>query len=70
MGGNFLFLIHDVEGARGLARCQKLSELDKALGIRSSFNFVLEGEYRVPDSLRAELEQDGFEVGVPDFHHD
>ncbi len=61
---------HDVEGARGLARCRKLAELDKALGIRASFNFVPEGEYRVPDSLRADLEREGFEIGVHDLSHD
>lgn len=69
-GKEFAFVVtHDVEGARGLARCRKLADLDKALGIRASFNFVPEGEYRVPDTLRATLEQEGFEVGVHDLHH-
>jgi hypothetical protein len=44
--------------------------MDKALGFRSSFNFVPEGEYRLPDSLRLFLDQEGFEVGVHDLHHD
>lgn len=70
-GKKFAFVLtHDVESALGLARCQKLMQLDKALGLRSSFNFVPEGEYRVPDSLRVSLEQDGFEVGIHDLHHD
>lgn len=70
-GKKFAFVItHDVEGARGLAQCGKLAELDKALGVRASFNFVPEAEYRVPDSLRADLEGDGFEVGVHDLYHD
>jgi hypothetical protein len=70
-GKQFAFVVtHDVEGARGLARCQQLMELEKALGVRSSFNFVPEGEYRVPDTLRTVLEQEGFEVGVHDLHHD
>jgi peptidoglycan/xylan/chitin deacetylase (PgdA/CDA1 family) len=47
-----------------------LAELDKAFGIRSSFHFVPEGEYRLPDDLRTDLEQDGFEVAVHDLHHD
>lgn len=69
-GKQFAFVVtHDVEGARGLARCRKLADLNKALGIRSAFNFVPEGEYLVPDSIRANLEQDGFEVGVHDLHH-
>lgn len=67
----FAFVVtHDVEGAGGLARCRKLAELDKALGIRAAFNFVPEGEYRVPGLLRAFLEHEGFEVGVHDLYHD
>lgn len=70
-GKQFAFVVtHDVEGANGLARCRKLADLDKAFGIRSSFHFVPEGEYRLPDSLRADLEQEGFEVAVHDLHHD
>jgi hypothetical protein len=70
-GKRFAFVVtHDVEGERGLARCRKLAGLDKALGICSAFNFVPEGEYLVPDTIRANLEQDGFEVGVHDLHHD
>lgn len=70
-GKKFAFVVtHDVEGARGLARCWKLADLDKALGIRAAFNFVPEGEYRVPDMLRAFLEHEGFEVGVHDLYHD
>jgi hypothetical protein len=40
------------------------------MGFRSSFNFVPEGEYAVPDTLRAFLRENGFEVGVHDLHHD
>lgn len=70
-GKQFAFVVtHDVEGVRGLARCRKLAELDKVLGVRASFNFVPETEYRVPDSLRAELEREGFEIGVHDLYHD
>ena len=70
-GKKFAFVVtHDVEGVRGLERCRKLAEMDKALGFRSSFNFVPEGEYRLSESLRIFLEQEGFEVGVHDLHHD
>jgi peptidoglycan/xylan/chitin deacetylase (PgdA/CDA1 family) len=70
-GKRFAFVVtHDVEGAVGLARCRKLADLDKALGIHAAFNLVPEGEYRVPDCFRADLERDGFEVGVHDLHHD
>lgn len=69
-GKQFAFVVtHDVEGARGLARCQKLAALDKSLGIRAAFNFVPEGEYRVSDTLRTFLEREGFEVGVHDLYH-
>ena len=70
-GKQFAFVVtHDVEGATGLGRCRKVADLDKALGIRAAFNFVPEGEYRVPDTLRASLEEEDFEVGVHDLYHD
>jgi hypothetical protein len=70
-GKKFAFVLtHDVEGIRGFERCKRLAETDKALGFRSSFNFVPEGEYRLADSLRLFLTQEGFEVGVHDLHHD
>lgn len=70
-GKKFAFVLtHDVEGEKGLAQCRQLAEVDKAFGFRSSFNFVPEGEYRLPDSVRTFLNQEGFEVGVHDFHHD
>jgi len=39
------------------------------LGFRSSFNFVPEGAYETPSSLRSFLNNHGFEVGVHDLHH-
>jgi hypothetical protein len=44
--------------------------MEMTLGFRSSFNFVPEGEYRAPESLRSFLVDNGFEVGVHDLHHD
>ncbi len=44
--------------------------LEMELGLRSSFNFIPEGDYRVPYELREELTRNGFEVGVHDFQHD
>ena len=70
-GKKFAFVLtHDVEGARGLDRCRQLAEMEISLGFRSSFNFVPEGEYATPPSLRAFLNEAGFEVGVHDLHHD
>ncbi|MCC7343148.1 MAG: hypothetical protein IT170_18845 [Bryobacterales bacterium] len=70
-GKTFAFVLtHDVEGSKGLERCRSLAELEIRLGFRSSFNFVPEGEYEVPDALRSFLAGQGFEVGVHDLHHD
>lgn len=70
-GKKFAFaLTHDVEGKRGLERCRWLAELEMTLGFRSSFNFVPEGGYECPESLRAFLNNNGFEVGVHDLRHD
>ena len=70
-GKNFAFtLTHDVEGKKGLDRSRELADLEIELGFRSAFNFVPEGEYRVPESLRGFLTANGFEVGVHDLHHD
>ena len=65
-----LVLTHDVEGRDGLAKCRDLMKLEMELGFRSSFYFIPEGDYIVPSELRAELTQNGFEVGVHDLHHD
>ncbi|MGZ4966177.1 MAG: glycosyltransferase [Chthoniobacterales bacterium] len=65
-----LVLTHDVESETGLKKCRQLMEIERALGFRSSFNFIPEGDYRVPRELREELVENGFEVGVHDLQHD
>jgi glycosyltransferase involved in cell wall biosynthesis len=70
-GKHFAFVLtHDVEGPRGLAKSQKLAELEMATGFRSSFNFIPEGDYFVPPVLRDWLSSQGFEIGVHDLLHD
>jgi len=70
-GKEFAFVLtHDVEGKKGLDRCRELAELEMRSGFRSSFNFVPEGEYDTPKSLRDFLRVSGFEVGVHDLRHD
>jgi len=70
-GKQFAFVLtHDVEGQQGLDRCHRLVEMDMRLGFRSSFNFVPEGKYITPESLRDSLTTNGFEVGVHDLRHD
>jgi len=44
--------------------------LEQELGFRSSFNFIPEGPYNLPEDLRSELQRNGFEIGVHDLHHD
>jgi hypothetical protein len=63
-------LTHDVESQVGLDRTPDLVNLEQALGFRSLFNFIPEGEYRVSRELREELVQRGFEIGVHDLKHD
>jgi glycosyltransferase involved in cell wall biosynthesis/peptidoglycan/xylan/chitin deacetylase (PgdA/CDA1 family) len=63
-------LTHDVERTKGLRRVEQLMELEAKYGFRSSFNFVPESEYRVPDALRNTIERRGFETGVHGLYHD
>ena len=63
-------LTHDVEGQVGLNNCRVLMEIELALGLRSSFNFIPEGSYAVPPQLRKELVRNGFEVAIHDLRHD
>lgn len=63
-------LTHDVERQEGLDKCRRLMQLEFEMGFRSSFNFVPEGNYRIPPELREELIAKGFEVGVHDLKHD
>jgi len=71
MQKSFAFVLtHDVEGRKGMERCRALAELEMELGFRSSFNFVPEGGYDTPLSLRSFLTENSFEIGVHDLHHD
>src|SRR5690349_17707007 len=63
-------LTHDVEGRKGLDRVERLMQVEQSRGFRSSFNFVPEGEYRLPDQLRTKMEHVGFEVGIHGLQHD
>ena len=64
-----LILTHDVEKAGGISKCSSLAEIEERLGFRSSFNFV-SGDYPVPEALRQNLMDRGFEIGVHGLHHD
>jgi len=64
-----LILQHDVDTIKGLKNCARLMDLEKRLGFRSSFNFVLE-DYATPYALRISLIESGFEVGAHGLRHD
>jgi len=65
-----LVLSHDVDTKRGQEKCMELAELEKAMGFRSSFNFVPESRYNVSSDLRHYLVENGFEVAVHGLNHD
>ena len=64
-----LVLTHDVEDQRGYKRVEKLLELEKKQGFKSSFNFVPK-RYTVTHELRTFLRENGFEIGVHGLYHD
>ena len=64
-----LILSHDVDTQKGHDKCFQLMDIEESLGFRSCFNFVPE-RYNVSVSLRKELIDRGFEVGVHGLTHD
>jgi len=69
-GKKFAFILtHDVETKKGYERCLDLIKLEMKQGFTSSYNFVPE-RYEVSPSLRKEIADKGFEVGVHDLRHD
>lgn len=64
-----LVLTHDIESHHGQEFVRSVADLEERHGFRSSFNFVAE-DYRVDESLIAELKERGFEVGVHGLQHD
>jgi hypothetical protein len=64
-----LVLTHDVETAAGLAALDSVLELERSLGLRSSWNFVPR-RYEVSPGRVNRMISDGFEVGVHGLYHD
>jgi len=64
-----LVLIHDVDTAKGQAKCIRLMENEKQLGFRSSFNFVPE-RYTVNKEIHKILAANKFGIGVHGLKHD
>jgi hypothetical protein len=70
-GKKFAFVLtHDVESGNGVGKVKKLAEMEHGCGLCSSFNFIPQGSYEVPDELRSWLTDRNFEVGVHDLYHD
>lgn len=66
----FVFcLTHDVETSKGLKNIEKIVDIEKKHGFRSSFFFVSE-DYYIPKSLIFTLKKDGFEIGIHGLRHD
>ncbi len=65
-----LVLTHDVERAEGWAALNPVLALERAHGVRSSWNVVPRGCYDVDSKRVRKLVDDGFEVGVHGLHHD
>ena len=65
-----LVLSHDVETAVGLRALDPVLELERSLGLRSSWNFVPHRDYEVSLDRVRRLVSDGFEVGVHGLYHD
>lgn len=64
-----LVLTHDVDTHYGHSKCIELMQIEKEMGLFSSFNFVPE-RYQVSSYVRNALIQNGFEVGVHGLKHD
>jgi hypothetical protein len=62
-------LTHDIETATGQAFVREVANLEESLGLRSSFNFVLE-RYELDFKLIGELRERGFEAGCHGLKHD
>jgi len=69
-GKRFAFVItHDVETQKGLRNIERICEIEKKYGFRSSWNFVPE-RYSVDSRLLERLVNDGFEIGIHGLKHD
>src|SRR5438046_10326259 len=63
-------MTHDVESLPGREFCSTLMDLDKAHGIKASFQLVPEGQYPVPADFLSSIRDRGFEINVHDLNHD
>jgi hypothetical protein len=62
-------LTHDVEHAQGVTAARRVIDLERAHGLRSSWNLVPK-RYETDPAFVSHLNNLGFEVGVHGIHHD
>jgi hypothetical protein len=63
-------MTHDVEAVSGRDLCSRLMDLDDAYGIKSSFEIVPEGRYKISEVFLNDIRYRGFEINVHDLDHD
>jgi hypothetical protein len=63
-------MTHDVETETGLQSCDALMALDSLFGIRSSFQIIPGGRYKVSPEVLDKIRSRGFEVDIHDWNHD
>lgn len=63
-------MTHDVETSRGRDSCIALMDLNDSFGVKSSFQFVPEERYDIPERLFRLIRERGFEINVHDLNHD
>lgn len=63
-------MTHDVETSRGRDSCIALMDLNDSFGAKSSFQFVPEERYAIPERLFRLIRERGFEINVHDLNHD
>jgi len=63
-------MTHDVESEAGRDACYSLMDLDDAYGVKSSFQIIPEGRYRVSRPFLEEIRSRGFEINIHDLNHD
>lgn len=69
-GRRFAFVLtHDIETAEGQGLVRKIADIEEGLGLRSSFNFVLE-RYKLDHGVIQDLRNRGFEIGCHGLKHD
>ena len=65
-----IVITHDVEAETGQSFCSELMNIDDSFGLKSSFQLIPEGRYKISTQLVQAIRDRGFEVGIQDLNHD